>query len=193
MNWLDILLLHLMKLIHALFGFLISLLLLMGICFFLPDAYTATSAAHPLDPSPASASLLQSTGSLADSPHGLWLGYFMVLLILGVMGSCTLLGVSKKNQVGPYLPWLSGAFVALALIFTGLTYSYSFYTESHTAAFFGGYPAPTAWMIYGVWLFPLVIIGLFIYTFDSWFLKPADLASFRELVKSSAGEKGEII
>lgn len=180
----------LMKIIHVLFGFLILLLLLMGISFFLPNAFDATHAPHSLDPKPASAALLHSIEKVANSNQAIGIGWLMTLLISGIMGSVILLGVRHKGQAGPYRPWIIGAFIVVALVFSALTYSYSSYTQGLSDTFFGGYPAPTAWMIYGIWFLPIGIIAIFIATFDQWFLRPEDLAAFRQMVQASQEEKG---
>lgn len=156
----------------------------------MPDAFSLNHSAHPLDPNPEAAPLFKSTGGLQGKSSTVWLGYLMALMITGIMACCILLGVKRKDQIGPYLPWISGAFVMVALVFSALTYSYSLYTNGQSEAFFGGYPVPTAWMIYGIWFLPLGVIAIFIVTFDQWFLKPEDLAAFRQLVQAPAGEEG---
>ena len=176
-----------MKLIHILFGFLLALLLLIGFSFFSADAFRLSSTVHPLNPAADAISLLKSS---KDVSGPIWKGFLMSILILGIMACCILLGVSKGDKIGPYFRWISLGFVFIGVIFLALTLSYSTYTGADSTTFFGGYPSPTAWMIYGVWIAPLALIFLFSFTFDRWFLKPEDLQNFRELVEASSEEEG---
>ena len=183
-----------------LFIFLLGLLTMFSIGFFQEKAYVRTMGVHPVDPfldhqkkadfQITKPTLLIHTGTEEDRSNGLSLGYIVSLLMVGVMGSLVMIGVRRKGEIGPYFPWLLGSFIIMALIFSGLAWSYSGYLRGDTDAIIGGYPAPTAWMIYGVWLFPLILITLFVVTFDRWFLSKEDLGEFREWVQANQQEGG---
>ena len=171
-----------MKLSQLLLLFLTALFILFCIGFFQPIAFEASSQPHHLltDDIPAN-TLLESKGGYGDKPGVIILGYAIVVMMLAIIGTAVLTGMKKNSKSGPWLPWIVAGFFLYGLVFLGLTLSYWDYTNGHTNAFFGGYPTPTAWMIYGVWFFPLILVALLIYKFDEWFLTEEDLRAFKKL------------
>ncbi len=164
---------------------LVALLLIIGVSFLMPGATQPTAQVHPEAPS-----LLQSTGGLAERPATLWLGYVMGLLMVGIMAVAVWIGLRKRDGATPLNRWMMAAFAGYALVFTALVAAYASYTVSPEAVFFAGFPAPTAWMIYGMWLFPLVFVGLYMALFDRWVLTDQDLARFDDLVKENRRRGG---
>ena len=94
------------------------------------------------------------------------------------------LGKSPQAQ-GQSSVWLLGGFVAYALVFTAVIYSYQRYDPGNVQNFFGGFPLPTAWLVYGVWLFPWFFIAVLVIMFDRSFLTQSDLDRFHALVQKS--------
>ncbi|MCH8961747.1 MAG: hypothetical protein IH820_10625 [Bacteroidetes bacterium] len=164
---------------------LVALLLIIGVSFLMPGATRPTAQVHP-----EAASLLQSTGSLAERPEVLGLGYVMGVLMIAIMAVAVWIGLRKRDGATPLNRWMMAAFAGYALVFTALVAAYASYTQGHETAFFGGFPAPTAWMIYGMWLFPLVFVGLYMALFDRWVLTDQDLARFDDLVKENRRRGG---
>jgi len=170
---------------RLLLGLLVALLLTLGVSLLMPASTQPTAQVHPVAPS-----LLQSTGGLAEHPATLWLGYVMGLLMIGIMAVAVWIGLRKRDRATPLNRWMRAAFVGYALVFTALTVTYASYTGDPETAFFGGFPAPTAWMIYGMWLFPLLFVGLYMALFDRWVLTEDDLARFQELVEAKRQQGG---
>ena len=170
---------------RLLLGASAAMVAIMGASLLLPVATQPTARLHP-----EAASLLQSTGGLADQPATLWLGYVLGLLVLGVMAVCVWIGLRKKDRSTPLTRWMMIGFGGYALVFTGLTLTYARYTGSAEVPFFGGFPLPTAWMVYGMWFFPLILVGLYMALFDRFVLTPDDLARFQELVDENRRHDG---
>ena len=171
--------------IRLLLGLSAVLMGVMGASRLLPAATHPTARLHP-----EAASLLQSTGGLADQPETLWLGYAIGLLILGLMAVCVWIGLRKQDAGTPLTRWMMIGFAGYALVFTGLTITYAQYAADPSGSFFGGFPLPTAWMIYGMWFFPLLLVGLYMVMFDRWVLTEDDLARFQDLVDENRRQRG---
>ena len=171
--------------IRLLLGLSAALMGVMVASRLLPTATQPMARPHPEAPS-----LLQSTGGLADQPEALWLGYAVGLLVLAVMAVCVWIGLRKKETGTPLTRWMMIGFAGYALVFTGLTLTYARYTGAPETPFFGGFPLPTAWMIYGMWFFPLILVGLYMLLFDRWVLTEADQTRFRELVEENRRQRG---
>ncbi len=171
--------------VRLLLGLSAMLMVVMSASRLLPAATQPTARLHPDVPS-----LLQSTGGPTGQPEVIWLGYAVGLLILGVMAVCVWIGLRKKETGTPLSRRVMIGFGGFALIFTGLTITYARYTGAADVPFFGGFPLPTAWMIYGMWLFPLVFVGLYMALFDRWVLTEDDQARFQELLEENRRRGG---
>lgn len=102
-----------------------------------------------------------------------------------------LFGIRKKDDPGPALvPVLvaGGVFVA---IFVMLFISYRGYMDDPSPKLFLSLPAPTAWMIYGVWLFPVTFVFLYRRYFDNWFLTDEDMDRFNAIIAEQRPADGE--
>ena len=121
----------------------------------------------------------------------LWLGYSMALAILAVMTALVLLGVDRNGRGGVLARSLVVGFACLALLFTGLVVSYASYAGGAQDSFFGGLPRPTAWMIYGVWLFPMLMLLVCAFHFDRWYFTEEDERSIEELMRSNQTREEE--
>jgi hypothetical protein len=166
-----------MRLEWLLFASTAVLLLIISAAFLVSPSRQPASQPHPIYQS------LESTDR--GSQDTLWLGYSMGLAILSVMATLVLLGVSKRGRLGALGGWLAAGFVCLGLMFTGLVTSYAQYAAGNHERFFGGLPAPTAWMIYGVWLFPMLMILVCSFHFDRWYFTREDQRAFENLIRST--------
>ena len=122
----------------------------------------------------------------------LWLGLVFGLLQIAFFLTSLVFGAQKNEKFGPLLRPVAIAGVIYAAIFTAMVVTYRGYAGEDTHTLFLALPTPTAWMIYGVWFFPLFYMLLYMYIFDRWTWTEADAERFREIVasrrKAEAGE-----
>jgi hypothetical protein len=170
-----------MRIPWFLFASASALLLIMGAGFLVSPSDRPASQPHAV----------YTSLEIADvgSQETLWLGYFMGLAILAVMAALVWMGVGKKGQLGVLGRWLGAGFVCLGLIFTALVTSYARYGAGDQDSFFGGLPAPTAWMLYGLWLFPMLMILAGSIYFDRWYFTEEDQRSIEALMRSERVRK----
>ena len=110
-------------------------------------------------------------------------GYLMALGILATTGASVVLGVRRRGRSGRLGRWLAVGFAGLAVIYTVLVLSYARYAEGAGEELFLSLPPPTAWMLYGAWVFPLLMIIAGMVHFDAY-LSEDDEKRFDELVRS---------
>ena len=166
-----------MRLSHLLLIASAALLLIVLGSFFLSPSLRPAAAAHPVH---------ESVGiTLVGSLPTLWWGYAMGLAICATLAASVLLGVRRRGRIGPLGVWLAAGFLCLGLIFTALVVSYARYAGGTDTGFFGGLPAPTAWMIYVVWPFPLLMILVCMAYFESQYFSDDDQRAFDDLIRSS--------
>ena len=134
-------------------------------------------------PHPEYATILQATGP--ESPSLLAWGYSTGLAILVLMTVCIVLGVRKAGVVGTLGRRLVLGCVGVALIFTALVWTYR--VSGPETGFVGGIPPATAWMIYGIWWFPgLMLLGMSVAFRRSW-LTDEQVDDFRALLARRDG------
>lgn len=91
-------------------------------------------------------------------------------------------GIRKKEKVGPALvPILVGGAGYVAIV-TLLFLSYRAYMNDAAPELVFALPKPTAWMIYGIWMFPICFVFVFRYFFNSWYLTDEDMERYNAIV-----------
>lgn len=192
-----------MKLPHLLFALLIAMCAVVVAAFFIEEVpyvdtpgedggpavreYLGHGFDHPEIPA-------MQAGGPGEERHArvLWLGLAFGLLEIAFFLTCLVLGGRKNEKFGPLLRPIAIAGVIYAAIFTAMVVTYRGYAGEDVHATFLAFPTPTAWMIYGVWFFPMFYMLLYMYIFDSWTFTEADAERFREIVaarrKAEAGE-----
>ncbi len=158
-----------------LFALLIAIGLLTISLFFIAE--TGQPGPHP------EFSTMQRGGDGAvRHGHVFWIGAAMGILMVVFICACLALGMSRNGKAGPArLPMLLST-APFVLIFVGLFTSYREFMTAGGGPLVWGLPAPTAWMLYGAWMFPLVFVVVFLIYFDRWFVRPADLERLRKAV-----------
>ena len=131
-------------------------------------------------------------GSGADRHEKiLWLGWALGVLEIGFFVACLALGLRKAGKVGPAKVPLAIGGIGFAIVFTFLILSYRGYMNEAEHALFFSLPLPTAWMLYGIWFFPVFFIVLYVVTFDTWNLTHDELERFQEILKAKRAQDPE--
>ena len=164
----------------GLLGLLLLCLLLIGVLSLLPPQALPNGSLHP-----QYATIQSSGSSVADSsPHYLIATTFG-LAILGIFGTTLYIGGYKENtelRKRIFRAFFIGM-LAYVGVFICLLISYSSYHSTGSSPFFGGFPAPSAWMLYGIWFVPLLISFIYIFKFKEWVLTPEELKEFERIVE----------
>lgn len=150
-----------------------------------PDGVPATGAAHPT----ISTMLIGGDGT-AKHEKVFALGVAFGILEIVFFSVCLALGVSRKGKVGKLaIPIAIGAALHVAT-FLALIVTYRTYQAGGEHALFLGLPAPTAWMMYGIWWVPMYFILLYIVAFDRYVFNEADLKRFNEILDKRDRREG---
>ncbi len=120
-----------------------------------------------------------------------WVGWAFAVLQAIFFVSLLVFGMRKKDNPGPALVPLIVGGTIYAAIFTMLFVSYRGYMSSGESGFFLSLPHPTAWMIYGIWLFPIIFVFIYRRYFGNWFLTDSDMERFNALVAEATPAKEE--
>ena len=74
------------------------------------------------------------------------------------------------------------------MIFTALVASYRQYAAGTDTDLLLGLPEPTAWMLYGVWLFPFLMVLAAVALFDTYFSEQ-DARDFDQRVRQNRSRR----
>lgn len=166
----------------VLFVLLVGMCALVVFAGLLDEVPSQRGLSHPDYPTMA-------LGGASEARHGsiLWLGWAFGAMAIGLFQG--LIDWSLRRGGGSGRPEARRAFLAgglcLQAVFLGLVLSYRGFMEDPLAAgLVLGFPRPTAWMMYGVWGVPLVLVLLYVWRFESWIWSPADEEEFHRLVKA---------
>ena len=174
-----------MRLPVWLFLILLALCAVYGSFWFLEAPPNASGINHPTFDT-----MLQGGDGAARHRPMLWLGWLAgVLQILFFVG-LVLLGLRRGDRVTAGRGAVIGAAVAFLAVFTLLVRSYRGFMLQGAGAesqLFLGFPAPTAWMLFGLWTVPGVFLILYVLRFDSWILDAEALARFERLLAQRRG------
>ena len=165
------------SLLRALLAACIPLLIMLGMALFMPTPVGIDPTPHP-----SFDSMLSSGSAAPGGPVIIAAGWATGLLIIVMIGIFLLIGVAPTAK--RLRRWILGGTVVYAGVFCALMLSYLEFLEGGPLEIVGGLPAPTAWMMYGVWLFPWVYIVALVVTFDDSYFPPESEARLRELLKT---------
>ncbi|MEL6590466.1 MAG: hypothetical protein AAFQ87_02755 [Bacteroidota bacterium] len=155
----------------AVFLFFVALLMI-------PDGQRPMVEAHPDFPI-----LTKSAHRISDNPIAYSLGIGLVFSIIGLMAVLVLMGNRKSGRFGTISKWLGGGMLLYAVAWGIMLVSYGQYQQSPETSFWGGFPAPTAWMLYVVWFWPIVPMGIYFAHFKGWIWRSEDQTRFEQLVQ----------
>ena len=168
------------RLIYCLLATSVALLGLFGLALVEPGSSQLAARPHA-----TIESMLSSGAAAPGGPGTLWVGLLTGLLVIVMIGLCLLVGVAP--QARGLKRWIVGCTVAYALVFCGLMASYLDFLEGGPLHIVGGLPAPSTWMMYGVWLFPWVYILGYVATFHTSYFPPESEERFRDILRSKEG------
>lgn len=181
-----------MRLDLILFALLLAMCGVLGAAFLIEEVPSRTAQAengdneieylghgyeHPRHPT-----MLVGGDGAARQSNIIWLGWAFGALQIIFFVVCLAMGASRMGKPGPYTVPLTIGCVLFVAVFTALVLSHREYASQTTHVLVLNQPAPTAWMVYGLWGFPLFFLFLFTLTFDKWFVTAEDLERFDEIM-----------
>ena len=158
-----------MKPFYLLLSLFTILLLLIGVALFYDPIPGLTGAPHP-----EFKGMMISDGNTDLFTHLRWLGLLFALAVVSIFGCVFLIGTLKKGKTTGIGKWLGVFTICYALIFLFMVLTNWDYAQNTNNRFTALMPIPTAWMIYGVWLFPYFITILYVWKFEEWVISPEE-------------------
>ena len=106
----------------------------------------------------------------------IWIGWLLGALEIGLFVVLLAFGARSRHGLrGLGWPLVVGGLAYLA-VWTALVLAYRAEMSGAAPEFFLGFPAATAWMLFGLWPLPLLFAVYYVFGFDRWVATPEDLA-----------------
>lgn len=111
------------------------------------------------------------------------LAYWFQILVLAQICCMIALGVRRDRQSKVFWGWLVGSFSLLAGAWTAMYVAYETFLTVGETVMIAGWPYPTAWQVYAIWLSGLGLVGLYVFGFKVYVWSDQDELNFKLLVK----------
>ena len=135
---------------------------------------------------------MQAGGS-GELRHGhlLLVGWLFGLLEVAIFVTLLALGLRRRKDSGGqgWLLFFGG--VVLAGVMTALFLGYRQYMTASEPSFLGPFPTPTAIMIFGIWLAPVIFVVLYVVYFDRWIVSEDDLKRYEHILEDRRRRAGK--
>ncbi|MBQ47748.1 MAG: hypothetical protein CMP10_09845 [Zetaproteobacteria bacterium] len=116
-------------------------------------------------------------------------GWVLGLLIQLLNLALILLGAGPKRKLGPWFVW--GSILYLG-IWTTLAAAYGLAASGIWENNWSGYPLPTIVAMFGIWLTPLVFMGIYYFRFDKLVYSAADKKKFEAILAKRTQARGDM-
>ena len=156
---------------------LICFLILILSLWYFPIPENAAGYAHP-----TYKTMLHSGENVLASTTTQALSFLFGLGVIMMFYFFILFGSDRKKSTGKLRTWINIGFVVYLIVYTLTFFSYLNYEQTSHANFFMGWPTPTAWMIYGMWSAPLILVFIYVIKFKDWILDDDDEAEFQNII-----------
>jgi len=144
----------------------------------------AGGAAHPVFPGMRiggdGLARLETIGSL---------GYAFQALLLSLIVAFATLGVSERHRTPRLRAYMIATLVFSLFILWRMVASHLNFIATGETSYFMGFPAATAWAMYGVWLGGIPLVFIYTLGFRQFIYTDEDQAEFERLVAESVAEE----
>lgn len=112
-------------------------------------------------------------------------------LIISFYLTCLLLGAGRNGTGAVFRTVVILAGTLLGSCFLVMTFSVDAFLSAPTPRLVGDFPLPTAWMVYGVWICPVIFLAIYVFGFRSCVMTDDDKKRLEAIVAEKAGSSPE--
>ncbi|MXZ27443.1 MAG: DUF4175 domain-containing protein [Gammaproteobacteria bacterium] len=98
------------------------------------------------------------------------------------------LGVSRRYRTLPFWLGLAATAILFLLVWARIFLGYQHFLSTEEVDYLLGFPAPTAWVAYGIWASGLALLAFYVVGFRRFIYTHEDEAEFDRLVEDLKGE-----
>ena len=117
---------------------------------------------------------------------GLAFGFNCLLLLFTVL--LCVLSVSPDKRTPMFFGWMAVVFAVNLLVWQQMYSGHQAFLASGETGWFFGFPAATAWQVYGVWFAGVILIAVYSGGFRNYILSEKDEIRFEQLLRESRSD-----
>lgn len=168
------------QLIVVIFALCAAMALILSLILIAEPVSGAGGSAHPLF-----AGMRNGGDGLARLQHIGALGYAFQALLLALIIALSMLGVSERHRSARLRAYMIATLAFSLFILWRMVTTHLQFLHSGETQFFMGFPAPTAWAIYGVWAGAVPLMLIYVIGFRQYIYTAEDEAEFAALLAES--------
>ena len=111
-------------------------------------------------------------------------------LLLTLVVSLSILGVSERHRSPKFLLAMAGSLIVMLLVWWAMFSTHQEFLRTGETGYFMGFPVPTAWQMYGTWLGAIPLVLIYTLGFRQFIFTEEDEAEFNALLKECQQEEG---
>jgi len=176
-----------MKLSCVVLGILLTLCGLLAALFIIGEAPGGLNMPHPVNPD-----MLQGRPGIETQSHIKWLGYAFGIIQFFFFAALILFCLDKQGRLKKLQ---SPLLLATALCITALALTMAAYwafARDGAGQLFGGFPLPTALMLYALWPMQLFFVMIYVIYYDKAIFTPEDNDTFQAILSSGRDDGKEV-
>ena len=100
--------------------------------------------------------------------HTKWMSFGIAMFLIALFVMVLYIGSLRKSKVTGLAKWIYVFGIAYSCLFALTIFSNWNYISSTENTFWGQMPRPTAWMIYALWLCPMIVVIGYVIGFEKW-------------------------
>lgn len=108
------------------------------------------------------------------------------VLIISVYVICLFLGAGRNGNSRRFVAVVAAAGSLVIGSFLAMAFSIPDYVSDSSPGLVAGFPVPTAWMVFGIWLTPVCFLAIYIGGYHRWVMTDADRQRLESLVAARA-------
>ena len=144
---------------------------------FSPDEHYPGAATHP-----EQSEMHVAGAAAAFDAEMIVPGAIAGVLVIAVYLLCLLLGAGKNGASLTFVGVVAASSCLVVGSFLAMTFSFDDYVGDPSPQLVGGFPIPTAWMVFGVWMSPVVFLAVYVAGFRRWVMTEDDRKRLEALI-----------
>jgi hypothetical protein len=176
-----------MKLSWIVLGLLLVLCAILAALFIIGEAPVKLNAPHPDYPD-----MLQGNPGIESQSHIKWLGYALAITQFCFIAALILFSLNKQGRLKKLKTPLLIATALCITAFCLIMAAYWAFARQGSGDLFGGFPLPTALMLYALWPMQILFVIIYVMYYDKAIFTPEDADKFQAILNSQNEDAKEI-
>lgn len=166
---------------NKLVSFIFTLCLLLGLLLIAIIMAEGVANAGGIPHSEIAGMTVGGDGELRLEHIGTYAFLFQSILLLLIVCLCAL-GVSPRYRSTAFYGYMAGCYGLMLFIWWQMYFGHQEFMQTDEISYFMGFPAPTAWQMYGTWFGAIPLMLIYTLGFRKFIYTPEDDEAFKAVL-----------